>query len=88
MALTMRPTGLSSRVDKDRPDYAVFCGKWNIGRIYEVRGSPDHLRWFWAPHFPSKPASLHTDNRVATLETAKVEFEASWRRWLKWAKRG
>jgi hypothetical protein len=37
-------------------------------------------------HFPSKPESLRTDNRVATLEAAKVEFEASWRQWLAWAK--
>jgi len=26
MALTMRPAGLSSGIDQDRPDYAVFCG--------------------------------------------------------------
>jgi hypothetical protein len=29
-----------------------------MGRIYEVRGGPEHLRWFWALHFPSKPESL------------------------------
>jgi hypothetical protein len=80
MALTMRPASLSSGIDKDRADYTVFCGEWNIGRIYEVRGSPEHLRWFWALHFPSKPESLRTDNRVATLEAAKAEFEASWHR--------
>jgi hypothetical protein len=26
MPLTMRPTGLGSGIDKDRPDYAVYCG--------------------------------------------------------------
>ena len=41
MALTMRPTGLGSGIDKDRTDYTVFCGEWNIGRIYEVRGGPE-----------------------------------------------
>ena len=46
MALTMRPASLSSGIDKDRADYTVFCGEWNIGRIYEVRGGPEHLRWF------------------------------------------
>jgi hypothetical protein len=86
LALTLRPAGLSSGIDKDRADYTVFCGEWNIGRIYEVRGGPEHLRWFWALHLPSKPESLRTDNRVATLEAAKVEFEASWRQWLAWAK--
>jgi hypothetical protein len=53
MALTMRPAGLSSGIDQDRADYTVFCGEWNIGRIYEVRGGPEHLRWFWSLHFPS-----------------------------------
>jgi hypothetical protein len=67
MALTMRPAGLSSGIDKDRPDYAVFCGKWNIGRVYEVRGGPEHLRWFWALHFPGKRETY-----------AKI---TAWRRW-------
>ena len=48
MPLTMRPTGLGSGVDKDRPDYIVYCGGWAIGRIYETRGGPDSLRWFWS----------------------------------------
>ena len=74
MPLKLRPTGLGSGIDKDRADYTVFCGEWNIGRIYEVRGAPEHLRWFWSLHFPTKPQSLRTDNRVATLEAAKAEF--------------
>jgi hypothetical protein len=44
----MPPTCLGSGIDKDRADYTVFCGEWNIGRIYEVRGGPEHLRWLWA----------------------------------------
>jgi hypothetical protein len=36
----MRPAGLSSGIDQDRVDYTVFCGKWNIGRIYERHGFP------------------------------------------------
>ena len=75
MPLTMRPAGLSSGIDQDRADYTVSCGEWNIGRIYEVRGGPENLRWFWALHFPSKPESLRTDNRAATLEEAKAEFQ-------------
>jgi hypothetical protein len=47
----------------------VFCGEWNIGRIYEIQGDPEHLRWFWALHFPSKPESLRTDNRVHAAPT-------------------
>jgi hypothetical protein len=48
MPLTMRPTGLGHGVYKDAVDYAVFSGDWNIGRIYERRGGPDNLRWFWS----------------------------------------
>ena len=48
MPLTMRPTGLGSGIDKDRPDYTVVTGEWEVGRIYETRGAPDNLRWFWS----------------------------------------
>jgi hypothetical protein len=46
MALRLRPTGLGSGIDKDRPDYTVVTGEWEVGRIYETRGGPDNLRWF------------------------------------------
>jgi hypothetical protein len=35
MPLKLRPTGLGSGIDKDRPDYTVFCGGWEVGRIYQ-----------------------------------------------------
>jgi len=44
MALTMRQTGLGSGIDKDRPDYTVFTGEWEVGRIYETRGGPARRR--------------------------------------------
>ena len=77
MPLKMRPTGLSSGFYKDTVDYNVFCGEWCIGRIYETRTGPEQLRWFWALYAPSKPGTLRTDNRAATLDEAKAEFEAS-----------
>ena len=46
MALKLRPTGLGSGIDKDRPDYSVYTGEWAVGRIYQTRGGPDSLRWF------------------------------------------
>jgi hypothetical protein len=46
MSLKLRPTGLGSGIDKDRPDHAVFTGEWCIGRIYQTRGGPDSMRWF------------------------------------------
>ena len=55
MPLTMRPTGLGSGVDKDRPDYIVYCGGWAIGRIYETRGGPGSLRWFWSARIAWRP---------------------------------
>ena len=56
-----------------------------IGRIYETRTGPADLRWFWALYAPSKPATLRTENRTATLEQAKAKFEASWKQWKAWA---
>jgi hypothetical protein len=48
MPLKLHPSGLGSGIDNDRPDYTVFTGKWEIGRIYQARGGPDSLRWFWS----------------------------------------
>ena len=48
MPLKMRPTGLSSGFYKDSSIYSVLCGEWCIGRIYEKRSGPEHLRWFWS----------------------------------------
>jgi hypothetical protein len=76
MPLKLRPTGLSSGIDQDRADYTVFCGEWNIARIYEVRSGSEHLRWFWALHFPSK---------WSRLKRQRWSFKASWRQWLAWA---
>jgi hypothetical protein len=57
----------------------VFCGEWCIGRIYEQRSGPKELRWFWALHAPGGRETLRASNRVATLEGAKAESEASWK---------
>ena len=71
----MRPTGLSSPVDRELEDFTIFSGGWAIGRIYEQRGGPDHMRWFWALHgFHGKPVELHTDGHAPTLEQAKAQF--------------
>ena len=32
------------RIDKDRPDYTVFTGEWDVGRIYETRGGTEKTR--------------------------------------------
>ena len=57
-----------------------------MGRIYEQRGGPEHMRWFWSLFgIFGKPADLRTDGHAATLDEAKAQFEAAWRRWLAWA---
>ena len=89
MPLTMRPTGLSSPVDKDRKDNTVYSGEWAMGRIYEESGAREELRWFWSLHgILGKPLDMRADGRAPTLDAAKAEFEASWRKWLAWAKLG
>jgi hypothetical protein len=44
----MRPTGPGHGAYKDDPDFVVYSGAWQIGRIYERRGFPDHVRWVWS----------------------------------------
>ena len=82
MPLTMRPTGLGAGIDKDRHDFTICSGGWAVGRIYETRGGPDHLRWFWS--LTVDPPMARSD-KVSTLEEAKAQFETAWRQWLAWA---
>jgi len=51
-------------------DYGVFCGEWCIAAIYETVVAQS-ICWFWALHFPSKPESLRTNIRLATLKGGK-----------------
>jgi hypothetical protein len=39
---------LRDRQGPCRADYTVYTGEWEVGRIYETRGGPDSLRWFWS----------------------------------------
>ena len=68
MPLELRPTGLGSGIDKDRPDYTVYCVEWGVGRIYQTRGGPDSLRWFWSM---TVNGPMTRADRVATLEEAQ-----------------
>ena len=73
MALILRPTGLGAGIDKDRQDFTIYSGGWAVGRIYETRGGPDHLRWFWS----FIVTCLTRSDRVSTLEEAKAQFETA-----------
>jgi hypothetical protein len=83
MALKLRRTGLGSGIDKNRQDYTVYTGGWDIGRIYETRGGPEHLRWFWSV---TQHGPMMRSGRVKSLEEAKSKFQQSWEEWKAWAK--
>ena len=80
------PRAVALGIDQDRADYTVSAASGISAASMKSEANSEHLRWFWALHFPSKPESLRTDNRVATLEAAKAEFEASWEARRAWAK--
>ena len=81
MPLKLRPTGLGSGIDKDRPDYTAVTGDWEVGRIYQSRGGPDSLRWFWSM---TVNGPMTRSDRVATLDEAKAQFQKSWKACALW----
>jgi hypothetical protein len=83
MPLKFRKSAFSAAIDKGRLDYTVYCGGWEVGRIYETRGDPDNLRWFWSM---TLGGPLTRADRVATLQEAKAQFQKSWDAWKAWAK--
>ena len=81
MPLTMRPTKLSSPVDKGRVDFTLYCGAWAVGRIYEHLEGPEHLRWFWALNgMFGRPREIRDHGHAPTFDEAKAQFEAAWQR--------
>jgi hypothetical protein len=72
MPLTLRRTGLGSGVD--RPVYMVCCGGWEVGRLYQMRGGPDCLRWFWSL---TVSGPMTRSDKVATLDEAKAHFNGT-----------
>ena len=40
MALEFRSSGFKHPDDKDRVDYVIYSGKWDVGRIFEDRNGP------------------------------------------------
>jgi hypothetical protein len=67
----------------DRPDYTAHCGGWDVGRIYQTRGGPETLRWFWSM---TVNGPMTRSNRVASLQEAEAQFQKSWDEWKVWAK--
>jgi len=77
MPLTLRPSGLGAGIDKDRQDFTIYSGGWAVGRIYQIRGGPDSLRWFWAM---TVNGPMTRSDRVATFDEAKA-FQQCWDAW-------
>ena len=82
MALTLRPTGLSSPAYQDWADYIVGDDGRDVGRIYEDRHSRPALRWFWSITVYVNPKlGITTSGRAPSLEEAKAQFLANWQRY-------
>jgi hypothetical protein len=77
MPLKLRPSGLGSGIAKDRPDYTVFTGEWEIGRIYMTRGGLTVCAG------SNANGPMTRSDKVATLEEAKAQFQKSWNAWAK-----
>jgi len=85
MALSLRRTGLSPPVYRHLADYVVIDAGREVGRIYEDPHASQ--RWFWSlTVFGAHLAGTKPSGRAATIEDAKAEFHASYKRWLVWAK--
>ncbi len=79
MALSLRPTGLSSPAYRHQLDYVVIEDGQMIGRMYEDPRAPADYRWFWSITEHVDPAlRISTNGRVPSLEEAKTIFKASW----------
>jgi len=66
-------------IDKDRPDYTVYCDAAASMKLAEA------LRWFWSM---TVNGSMTRSGRVATLEEAEAQFQKSWDAWKACAKTG
>jgi hypothetical protein len=79
MPLTMRPAGLSSGIDKDRPDYTMYCGEWAVGRIMKAAAKPPDAS-LWTLAYGQHEDRTPTHGYEATREAAMAAFAKSWRR--------
>ena len=83
MSLTVRKTGSASLAYQQWADYTVYDNGRAIGRIYEDRATRPALRWFWSiTMIGARHTGIRTDGCTPTLEQAKAELQANWRKWL------
>jgi hypothetical protein len=66
--------------------YAVLSHNLLVGRVYRVTGGPQEGHWFWSiSGIHAGPEVMTASNVVATLDLAKAQVAANWRKWLTWA---
>lgn len=87
MPLVMRPTRIADS-PPDFPDYCVYSGGLNIGRLYEdITTTQPQSRWLWAINgVHAGPTVMQLTGRAATLDEAKEQMRKNWDKWLTWAK--
>ena len=74
MALKLRPTCLGSGIDKDRPDYTMYCGEWAVGRIMKAAAKPADASWLWTLAYGQHEDRTPTHGYEATREAAMAAF--------------
>ena len=67
-------------------DCVVYDDGRPIGRIYEDRHALPDLRWYWSLTVLGAWQSGPTSGRAPTLDEAKAQFHANFKKWLVWAK--
>jgi hypothetical protein len=86
MQLSLRHTGLAPP-ELDRKDYVVTDDGREVGRLYEDQYTPPDMRWYWSILvIGAHQAGIKTSGHAATLEQAKADFQANYKRWLVWAR--
>jgi hypothetical protein len=79
-ARTSERTGVVTASARSLPALALslpalmyyYSGGWDVGRIYETRGGPENMRWFWSM---TVNGPMTRSNRVATLEERKAQWD-------------
>ena len=84
MPLKMRPTGLGHGVYKDTSITAYSAASGASAASTRPAPAPPICAGSGRCTLPASQEPAHR-NRVATLDEAKAEFEASWKQWKAWA---
>ncbi len=87
MALILRKLrDLHPETFSDPNDYSVLSGHFTVGRITAMVGGPQDGRWRWSINgIFAAPGVMAVNGIADTLDAAKTELAANWRKWLAWA---